>query len=167
MSQQKKKFMTETEMLDALFAGERVRVSVWDPSSYIFYDDRRIIDESINDCSEDFASWLWDLRQMRYSRTGSWELWKNPSQSVIKKYRKRTIVIEAVRLPELKNCEYEEIRNWMGDCGTGDGSSILIDTLEGTMRANPGDWIIKGIKGEFYPCKHDVFINLYDEEKTE
>lgn len=39
---------------------------------------------------------------------------------------------------------------------------IRIHTLEGKMAANPGDWIIKGIKGEFYPCKPDIFDDTYD-----
>ena len=42
------------------------------------------------------------------------------------------------------------------------GEFLLIETLEGTHRANPGDWIIKGIKGEFYPCKPDIFAATYD-----
>ena len=39
---------------------------------------------------------------------------------------------------------------------------IEIDTLEGTMRANLGDYIIKGIQGEFYPCKPDIFKETYE-----
>ena len=39
---------------------------------------------------------------------------------------------------------------------------ILIPTLEGTMTANIGDWIIKGINGEIYPCKPDIFAKTYD-----
>lgn len=39
---------------------------------------------------------------------------------------------------------------------------ISIDTLEGTMYASPGDWIIRGVKGEFYPCKPDIFEATYD-----
>ena len=42
---------------------------------------------------------------------------------------------------------------------------IEIDTLEGTMRANLGDYIIKGIQGEFYPCKPDIFKATYEEIK--
>ena len=38
---------------------------------------------------------------------------------------------------------------------------ISIETLEGTMRADPGDWIIKGVKGEFYPCKPDILAATY------
>jgi len=39
---------------------------------------------------------------------------------------------------------------------------IAIDTLEGTMVANPGDWIIRGVQGEFYPCKPDIFAATYE-----
>lgn len=39
---------------------------------------------------------------------------------------------------------------------------LLIETLEGTMKANVGDWIIQGVTGEFYPCKPDVFEKTYD-----
>jgi hypothetical protein len=39
---------------------------------------------------------------------------------------------------------------------------LLINTLEGDMRADPGDWIIKGVKGEFYPCKPDIFEATYN-----
>lgn len=38
---------------------------------------------------------------------------------------------------------------------------LEIETLEGTMKANKGDWIIKGVKGELYPCKPDVFDMTY------
>lgn len=40
---------------------------------------------------------------------------------------------------------------------------IAIDTLEGTMRAAVGDWIIRGVQGEFYPCKPDIFKDTYEE----
>lgn len=39
---------------------------------------------------------------------------------------------------------------------------ITIETLEGTMYARPGDWILRGIQGEFYPCKPDIFEATYD-----
>jgi len=39
---------------------------------------------------------------------------------------------------------------------------LVISTLEGDMTASPGDWIIKGVKGEFYPCKPDIFEQTYD-----
>lgn len=39
---------------------------------------------------------------------------------------------------------------------------IAIDTLEGTMMTSPSDWIIRGVQGEFYPCKPDIFEAIYD-----
>lgn len=48
-----------------------------------------------------------------------------------------------------------------GKCWRED-EDLLIATLEGTMRANPGDWVIKGVKGEIYPCKPDIFAMTYE-----
>jgi hypothetical protein len=42
------------------------------------------------------------------------------------------------------------------------GGELVIFTLEGDMRANAGDWIIKGVNGEFYPCKPDIFAKTYE-----
>jgi hypothetical protein len=42
------------------------------------------------------------------------------------------------------------------------GEDLLIGTLEGTHRAKPGDWIIRGVKGELYPCKSDIFATTYE-----
>ena len=76
------------------------------------------------------------------------------------KYRKKPIVIEAVRwtgdnLSEIQRFyKFDEILV---------GDTIKINTLEGIMTANKGDWIIKGVKGEFYPCKPDIFEATYDE----
>ena len=44
---------------------------------------------------------------------------------------------------------------------------LIIHTLEGEMKAEPGDWIITGIKGEMYPCKDDIFKATYEEVKKE
>lgn len=43
-----------------------------------------------------------------------------------------------------------------------EAGNMEIKTLEGTMTAQPGDWIIRGVKGEFYPCKPDIFAATYD-----
>lgn len=40
--------------------------------------------------------------------------------------------------------------------------TMLISTLEGVMAARPGDWIIRGVKGELYPCKPDIFEKIYE-----
>ncbi len=83
----------------------------------------------------------------------------------MKKFRKKPVVIEAVQYGPA-TCA--EICAWMGrphnaaegePCGVG---QFPIQTLEGTMLANPGDWIIKGVKGEFYPCKPDIFAATYE-----
>ena len=44
---------------------------------------------------------------------------------------------------------------------------LYIPTLEGTHTAKPGDWIIRGVKGEFYPCKPDIFAATYDKVEEE
>jgi hypothetical protein len=79
-------------------------------------------------------------------------------------FRKKPIVIEAL---QWTGDNHQEMVDFMGtaDFGFEMGSrSIFIKTLEGEMKASPGDWIIKGIKGEFYPCKPDIFDLTYDPE---
>lgn len=79
------------------------------------------------------------------------------------KYRKKPVVIEAIQYT-VESCR--QIHEWMGldhephdlNCDSG----IFIDTLEGQMEAQIGDWIIRGVKGEFYPCKPDVFEETYE-----
>lgn len=65
--------------------------------------------------------------------------------------------------------QYPQLRKFIGDsCGPlqsrldGAEWSIVIKTLEGDMRAELGDWIIKGLKGELYPCKPDIFEATYE-----
>lgn len=77
-------------------------------------------------------------------------------------YRKKPVVIEA-RQYNGKNGT--ELLGWtrgveLEEDFTGD--YIEIKTLEWTMRADKNDWIIKGVKGEFYPCKPDIFTATYD-----
>lgn len=76
-------------------------------------------------------------------------------------YRKRPIEIEAVRYVEgnLKQC-----LEFIGKSGFALTSSdqLYIITLEGGAYASKGDYLIKGVKGEFYPCKPDVFRANYD-----
>lgn len=75
-------------------------------------------------------------------------------------YRKKPVVIEAMRLTEKS---MPEVSEWCGGrlSQFGEAWSIEIPTLEGTMRADPGDWVIRGVKGEFYPCKADIFEATY------
>lgn len=77
------------------------------------------------------------------------------------KYRKKPVVIDAVQFLPANHAELLEILD--GQTGWQmQGDSIAIPTLEGTMLASPGDWIIKGVKGECYPCKPDIFAASYE-----
>jgi len=89
---------------------------------------------------------------------------------MIRKFRKKPIIIEAVQLTEGtllavgdfigEHKNYPECKIAGINPATG---KYTIKTLEGDMVAEVGDWIIKGIKGEFYPCKPDIFQQTYDE----
>ena len=61
---------------------------------------------------------------------------------------------------------YIQVDGNPGDSPT-DEIGLLIPTLEGLMVARPGDWIIKGVKGELYPCKPDIFEATYEPESAE
>ncbi|EID30407.1 hypothetical protein HMPREF1110_1732 [Streptococcus mitis SK579] len=78
------------------------------------------------------------------------------------KYRKKPVVIEAIRFI---GSNYEEIREFIGQNTLCSDLSIVIPTLEGDMVAQKGDYIIEEVQGEFYPCKPDIFAQTY--EKTE
>jgi len=76
-------------------------------------------------------------------------------------FRKKPVVIEAVRWTGENYSEVFEFVNTHVQM-TGSMGSLFIHTLEGKMEASPGDWIIKGVKGEFYPCKPDIFEATYE-----
>ena len=97
------------------------------------------------------------------------------------KFRKRPVIINAMQIPTDGDpsgaiAVYQWIEsNTQGsfdpyaDMLPGSGVSIdpgtgfmLIATLEGVMQAKPGDWIIQGVQGEFYPCKPDIFAATYE-----
>lgn len=87
---------------------------------------------------------------------------------MIQKFRKKPVVIDAVlfdgtpkgavkvfevfSIPEAKFVPDRDLRTGV----------ITIPTLEGVITASCGDWIIKGVKGEFYPCKPDIFAATYE-----
>lgn len=88
-------------------------------------------------------------------------------------YIKNPVVIEAIRVKDALQMAEENwsgLPSWLTDAyevkTPGEGivferGQISINTLEGTMIANKGDWIIRGVKGEIYPCKHDIFKESY------
>lgn len=81
------------------------------------------------------------------------------------KFRKKPVVIDAL---QWTGANVDEILAFIlpkGSARRGLGeerNSIFIDTMEGTMRADPNDWIIKGVKAEFYPCKPYIFEATYE-----
>lgn len=84
---------------------------------------------------------------------------------MVKKYRTKPCEIEAVQwnggnLDEVREFVGLSLVSWeikMGDC-----FNLIIRTLEGDMKASLYDYIIKGLRGEFYPCKPDVFEKKYE-----
>lgn len=96
------------------------------------------------------------------------------------KYRKKPVEIEARRVPAPIDYYHEnEYRAAVADLAAWCGGAVVvgvrdlvagmneqeieIETLEGTMTARPGEFIICGVAGEFYPCKADIFAATYDE----
>lgn len=84
------------------------------------------------------------------------------------KYRKKPVVIEAMQLSH-KNAD--DVLEWVDAGGhhaeliygpTANWIGVAIFTLEGTMEGSPGDWIIRGVQGEFYPCKPSIFAATYE-----
>lgn len=76
------------------------------------------------------------------------------------KFRKKPVVIEAV---QWNGKNVEEIRRFVGKKKVQlNGQNLVIPTLEGKMTASAGDWIIRGVHGEVYPCKPDIFQKTYE-----
>lgn len=85
-------------------------------------------------------------------------------------YRKKPVVVEAAFI---KPGNIEKVAEWCGavlvrnelDHGNIEAEDevyLLIETLEGNMRASIGDFVIRGVQGEFYPCKPDIFEQTYE-----
>ena len=91
----------------------------------------------------------------------------------MKKYVKKPVEIEAMQWTGFNPTEIKEfagdnveIKYYDAAYEAGAGpmmATITIHTLEGDMKANHGDYIIKGVKGEFYPCRQDIFEQTYEE----
>lgn len=87
------------------------------------------------------------------------------------KFRKKPVVIDAWRYePDTNGAKYfHEMPDWLDKAydddvvaNVGQPCRLMIKTLEGTMYADEGDWIIRGVKGELYPCKPDIFEATYE-----
>lgn len=97
------------------------------------------------------------------------------------RYRKRPVVIEAFQMTEARRYDNSEWPEWLnaawnmserepgclfcadGDGLIGPGKNLCIMTLEGVMAVSFGDWIIRGVQGELYACKPDIFEATYEQ----
>lgn len=83
------------------------------------------------------------------------------------KYRKKPIIIEAMQYTGFIESK-ARCRKWIGKACQGGkqyqdkSENFIIHTLEGDMTVSPNDWVIKGVRGEFYPCKPDIFAATYE-----
>jgi hypothetical protein len=84
------------------------------------------------------------------------------------KYRKKPVVIEAFRVPPPDDETREAAPTWLVNALLNSSVTVIatgglnITTLEGVMRADVGDYVIQGVKGELYPCKPDIFAATYE-----
>lgn len=81
------------------------------------------------------------------------------------RYRKKPVEVEAMRFDP--DGDLRDLLDWLRVHGADahyapSSRAIRIETLEGSMRTNPGDYIIRGVKDEFYPCKPDIFEATYE-----
>jgi hypothetical protein len=85
------------------------------------------------------------------------------------KFRKKPVVIDAVQFVEPVTPEgAEQLREFLEGCSwLRTSKGLVIKTLEGDMLASSGDWIIKGVNGEYYPCKPEVFAKTYEAENVD
>lgn len=79
---------------------------------------------------------------------------------MIKKYIKNPIPIDAL---QWDGDNEKEVLDFVGESAEIRGGSLYIKTLEGAMLAPVGSYIIKGVNGEFYPCREDIFKKTYEE----
>lgn len=94
-----------------------------------------------------------------------------PSAPSGHQFRKKPVVITAIRW--MNDRDGDSLKLILALAGNGrvtfaaDGTAdLVIETLEGNMRANVGDWIIRGVKGEIYPCKPEIFVATYEPVTT-
>ena len=84
----------------------------------------------------------------------------------MKQYRKKPVVIDAIQWDGTEDMAIEisshDDFEGMLDFKTGNFDGFYIETLEGRMKVSKGDYVIKGLFGEFYPCKPDIFELSYD-----
>lgn len=78
------------------------------------------------------------------------------------KYRKKPVVVEAIQFDGMNHYECVKFLEAQGCDVSFTVQAIFVPTLEGTMKASVGDYIIRGVNGECYPCKPDIFEKTYE-----
>ena len=89
------------------------------------------------------------------------------------KFRKKPIVVDAIQVPDLDDISDQDKAELQAFLDASEhpygrtseillSSGVLLATLEGAIKAVPGDWIIRGIEGELYPCKPEIFAKTYE-----
>lgn len=81
---------------------------------------------------------------------------------MIKQYKKKPVVVSAVKWD---GTNLQEIKAFTEGRAMMKNNTLIIPTLEGAMAADIGSYIIKGVKGEYYPCRGDIFEDTYEEVK--
>lgn len=90
---------------------------------------------------------------------------------MIRNFKKKPVVIQAVKFEDTAECLEQLVKlgldpvnvNYSKDNSAGGKPVLKIHTLEGIHEGREGDYIIRGVEGEFYPCKPDIFAKTYDE----
>jgi hypothetical protein len=82
--------------------------------------------------------------------------------STVRRYRKKPVVVEAVQWTGANCAEVFAFLGLEHEPHDDEIDQVVISTLEGDMTASVGDWVIRGVKGEHYPCKPDVFAATYE-----
>ena len=81
---------------------------------------------------------------------------------MIKYYKKKPVVVSAIKWD---GSNLQEINTFTDNKAMVKNNTLIIPTLEGTMAAEVGSYIIKGVKGKCYPCRGDIFEDTYEEVK--
>ena len=79
---------------------------------------------------------------------------------MIKQYQKKPVTVFAVKWD---GTNLQEVLSFTNNKAMMKNDTLIIPTLEGTMAAEVGSYIIKGVKGEYYPCREDIFDDTYEE----
>jgi hypothetical protein len=117
-----------------------------------------------NQCLETFIHLLDEIERLKIlsqvTESKSVIRRREQQENKMSKFRKKPVVIEAMQYIYAKNSKECEV--FCPAIRYTETGGMLIPTLEGDHLVSPNDWIIKGVKGEYYPCKPDVFEMTYE-----